>query len=324
MLLTTRGRKQEGLAVMRFGLTTALEHDKPSAALRASYNLADTLSQMDRYDEAVDLVREGLAHARRVGNRYWEWSFLGQVYPLFAVGAWDEALEMIGALPEEQWRQARQAFGAAPSVGVLIHVNRGNLEEAVRIIELFEELATSADLQERAVHTCGKARVLLAEGSPEEALLLGAGGLELRATLGYTQEFLKELHVTTAEAALSLGDTERVDALVGELEALPLGTSSQFLQAQSSRFRAHLAAREGDTTNAERLFKGASGLFRELAFPFYLATTQLEYAEWLEAQGRIAELSPVVAEARQIFGQLGARPLLERSERIAGAAPVPA
>jgi class 3 adenylate cyclase/tetratricopeptide (TPR) repeat protein len=324
MLLTTRGRKQEGLAIMRFGLTTALEHDKPSAALRASYNLADTLSQMDRYDEAVDLVREGLAHARRVGNRYWEWSFLGQVYPLFAVGAWDEALEMIEALPEEQWRQARQAFGAAPSVGVLIHVYRGNLEEAARIVELFEELATSADLQERAVHMCGKARALLAEGRPAEVLRLEADALELRTTLGHTQEFLKELHVTAAEAALSLGDTVRVDALVGELEALPLGTSSQFLQAQSSRFRAHLAAQEADSADAERHFKGASGLFRELAFPFYLATTQLEYAEWLERQGRAGELPPVVAEARDIFERLGATPALERAEAIAGALAVSA
>jgi hypothetical protein len=60
------------------------------------------------------------------------------------------------------------------------------------------------------------------------------------------------------------------------------------------------------------------------ALDVYLATTLLEYAEWLEGQGRTGELSPVVGEARQIFDQLGARPLLERTERIAGAAPVPA
>ncbi len=61
-------------------LTTALEHDKPSAARSSLRTTSPTRwSQMDRYDEAVDLVREGLAHARRVGNRYWEWSFLGQV-----------------------------------------------------------------------------------------------------------------------------------------------------------------------------------------------------------------------------------------------------
>ena len=43
MLLTSHGRKQEGLAAMRFALEVARENDKPSAALRASYNLADTL-----------------------------------------------------------------------------------------------------------------------------------------------------------------------------------------------------------------------------------------------------------------------------------------
>ncbi len=48
------------------------------------------------------------------------------------------------------------------------------------------------------------------------------------------------------------------------------------------RFRGRIAAAtNGD--DAERLFKGATGLFRELALPFYLAATQLEYAEWASA-----------------------------------------
>ena len=60
----------EGLALLRYALEVALEHDKPSAALRAYYNLADSLSQVDRYEEADATVRDGLALARRVGNRY--------------------------------------------------------------------------------------------------------------------------------------------------------------------------------------------------------------------------------------------------------------
>ncbi len=87
MILTARGRRSEGLALMRFGLETALEHDKPSAALRASYNLADTLAQADRYGEAADQVRRRrLTQARRIGNRYWELSFLNQLYPVYACG----------------------------------------------------------------------------------------------------------------------------------------------------------------------------------------------------------------------------------------------
>jgi class 3 adenylate cyclase/tetratricopeptide (TPR) repeat protein len=324
MLLTTHGRRQEGLAVMRFGQQVALEHDKPTAALRATYNLADTLSQVDRYDEAVDLVREGLVHARRVGNRYWEWSFLGQLYPLYAIGAWDEALEMLAALPEAQWRQARQAFGGAPSVGVLIHVHRGDLDEAARIVELFDELATSADIQERAVHTCGKARLLLAEGKPTEALVLAQVGLELRATLGHTQEYLKELHATAAEAALALGDIETLQALVGELEALPLGTSSQFLEAQSARFRAQLASQRDDADTADRLFKGSSGRFREMAIPSWLGVVLLEHAEWLVSQARLTEAEPLLADAEEIFRRLRARPWLERVEQVRRAERVPA
>ena len=47
VILVSHGRREEGLAVLRFALETAREHDKPSAALRASYNLAETLAQAD-------------------------------------------------------------------------------------------------------------------------------------------------------------------------------------------------------------------------------------------------------------------------------------
>ena len=101
---------------MRFGLETALEYDKPSAALRASYNLADTLAQADRYGEAAEQVREGLTQARRIGNRYWELSFLNQLYPAYACGDWGETAEMIEQLPEEQWRDAgRRSVGSRQS-----------------------------------------------------------------------------------------------------------------------------------------------------------------------------------------------------------------
>jgi tetratricopeptide (TPR) repeat protein len=77
VVLFARGRKTEGLALLRKGLEIALEHDKPSAALRAYYNLADLTVQIDRAPESAQLAEDGLALARRLGNRYWEWSFLG-------------------------------------------------------------------------------------------------------------------------------------------------------------------------------------------------------------------------------------------------------
>src|SRR6185436_10525281 len=109
-------------------------------------------AQADRYAEAADMVRDGLAQARRIGNRYWELSFLNQLYPAFASGKWDEAADMIDQLPEDEWREARQALAGIVSIGVLLHVRRGNLAEAARLVAVFEELGSSADVQERALY----------------------------------------------------------------------------------------------------------------------------------------------------------------------------
>ncbi len=326
-ILTASGRHIEGLALMRFGLETALEYDKPSAALRASYNLADALAQADRYGEATQQVREGLTQARRIGNRHWELSFLNQLYPMYAHGEWDETAEMIEQLPEEQWRDARQALGGIAAVGVMLNVHRGQLDEAARIVSLFEELESSADVQERAVYACGKASLRLAENEAGEALRIYNSIRDARQVLGLTQEYIKELEVTAAEAALALGEAEALAELIAALDALPTGRSSHFLRAHSARFRAHLAERAGESETADRLFRGAIGLWREIAAPFHLAVVQLEHAEWLGGQARVDEAEPLLTEAQEIFGRLQAAPWLERSEALGAKgsrAPAPA
>jgi tetratricopeptide (TPR) repeat protein len=140
--------------------------------------------------------------------------------------------------------------------------------------------------------------------------------------MGITQEYSKQSFVTAVEAALALGDLDKAKELLAVVEAIPAGSSPQFLQAQSSRFRARVAARQGDADEAERRFKRAAGLFRELALLFYLGVTQLEHGEWLAQQVRATEAEPLLAESREIFERLGAKPWLERME--AGGAPRPA
>lgn len=78
-----------------------------------------------------------------------------------------------------------------------------------------------------------------------------------------------------------------------------------------------LSARESDSKRIDDLFKGAAGLFRELATPFYLGATELEYGEWLVAQERADEAEPLLAEAREIFERLEAKPWLERVDAVA-------
>jgi tetratricopeptide (TPR) repeat protein len=185
---------------------------------------------------------------------------------------------------------------------------------------LFAELEASADQQEQAQVRFAEAALHLAEGRNAESLLSAEAAFEKRHVLGVGFEAVKESFVVAVEAALALEDLSRADALLTVVEALPAGAATPFLHAQSSRFRARLASRRGDADEAERLFKRATGAFRELGIPFYLAVSLLEQGEWLGSRNRADEAEPPLAEARDVFESLQARPWLER---VAGAARQP-
>jgi tetratricopeptide (TPR) repeat protein len=310
--LFAQGRKIEGLALLRNALDIALEHDKPSAALRAYYNLADCTMQTDRAQESAALGRDGLALARRVGNRYWEWSFLAFAYPFFALGDWDEVVAGELGLPEEDWAQVRIAFATLLTSIVPVRVHRGQLEEARRSTRLFAELEASADVQERAQVHLAEAALLLAEGQYAEALRNAEASLETRHATGIAYEAAKEAFVVAVEAALALDDVSRAEELLAVVDTLPPGQSPQFLEAHSHRFHARLAVRAVDVEEADRFFRRGAGLFRELGYPFYLAVTLLEHGQLLVTLDRPEEAESLLTEAREIFERLEATPWLER------------
>jgi class 3 adenylate cyclase/predicted ATPase len=317
LILATKGRRDEGSVLLRYALEVALEHDKPSAALRAFFNVADVVSTCgDRYEEGVATVRQGLAYARKVGNRWWELAFLGYGYPFYAAGAWDDVLAMRDELPSEDWTRARLAYGAALGCAVPVYVHRGRLDEAEKMVDALSELERSADVQERCQYGCAAAHILLAQGDHARALHHAEAAFEGRDSLGVVADPVKEAFALAVQAALELDRLDKADELLGIVERLPRGFRPLFLDAHVARFRARIAARTGATEDAERLFKGAGGRFHELAIPFHLAVTRLEHAEWLAEQGRADDARPLLAEAREIFERLDARPWLDRLERV--------
>ena len=180
------------------------------------------------------------------------------------------------------------------------------------MVEPVAELERSADIQERCYYGFARAQILLAEGDREEALQVAESVFAERDSMGVALEAVKESFALAVQAAFELDRLDRADELLAIVERLPPGLRPQFLNAQVARFRAQFAARRGEAEEAERLFKGAGGLFQELAVPFHLAATRLEHADWLAAQGRAEEAQPLLAEAREIFERLEAKPWLER------------
>jgi class 3 adenylate cyclase/tetratricopeptide (TPR) repeat protein len=312
ILYSARNRQHEGYALLRYALEVAVEHDLSSSTHRAMYNLSDLAAQADRYQEGRDYVEQGLALNRRVGNRANEWLFLGQTYPHYALGEWDEALAMVDAIPADKAEEHRLAAGGLLLVTPLILIHRGDLDGAESALGRFPSVETSADEQELGTYHAGHAAMHRARGRDAEALASAREALVFIPSTGPAAEQSKEAFVVGVEAAFGLGDLATVEALLGVVEAYPPGDQSQFLQAHAMRFRARLADRIGGGADVSALFKGAAGLFREIEFPFYMAVTMLEHGEWLERAGRSDDAGPLLDEARQVFERLRAKPWLER------------
>jgi class 3 adenylate cyclase/tetratricopeptide (TPR) repeat protein len=323
LVLNSRGRRTESRALLAKALEVALEHDKPSAALRAYYNLADLVSQHGEAREAAELGREGLALARRVGNRYWEFSFLGLAYPTYLLGDWDAVVAREASLPEEDLSQARIALAALMIAIVPVRLHRGQYEEAQRAARHFAELEASADLQEQGQVHLAEATLSLAAGRHADALRSAELVLATRAEMGIGCDAVKESFVVALEAALALDDTARVEELLEVLGSLPPGDSPPFLVAQRARFSARLAARRGDPDEADLQFVRAVQLLRELGYPFPLAVVLLEHAEGLLARGHRQDADPLLAEAEGTFERLGAKPWIERAAQARHPLPSP-
>jgi class 3 adenylate cyclase/tetratricopeptide (TPR) repeat protein len=317
LTLLSRGRPQECVALLEYALKIALENDIPSASLRAYYNLAELSLQYDRFEEAREYVERGLALARRVGSSFWERRLLGQNYPLYALGQWDELLARADQLPLDLLQEERGTYAAFLLVGPLVHLHRGDQGEARRVFDLFSAVGISADVQERAQYAAGRAAILNAEGQHEKSLAAAQEALAAREDLGAGSEPFREGFVAAASSALALGDPEQVGQLIDLIDRIPRGKVPQYLHAHAARLRAHLGARDGNAETAEAGFKRASGTFRELGVPLWTGVTLLEYGEWLVSQVREVEAMALISEAREIFERLGARPWLERAEMVA-------
>jgi class 3 adenylate cyclase/tetratricopeptide (TPR) repeat protein len=312
LLYISRNRLEEARILLEGALDRAVENDLHAAALRANNNLGVVFESSDRYDESVALTERGLELARRAGNRVWEEAFIGgAISGLVLLGRWDEAVAAAAQLEPDRPDTALLLTHLAT-----VYCARGETGTARQLLAN-PLLRDSEDLQAISALALAEATVLRTEGKPREALSRAEVALAPRAELGITFLSVKLALVEALEAAFSLADTDRVQELVDDIEALRPGERPPLLEAHSLRFRSKLSAEEGG-------FKAATALFRELSLTFWLAVTLLEHGELLAEHDRAAAAEPLLEEAREIFERLEATPWLERVDRVATPAQVPA
>jgi class 3 adenylate cyclase/tetratricopeptide (TPR) repeat protein len=319
VILANRGRDTEARALTRLALDVALEHDLPTAAVRGYNNVADLDARADRYESAAAIFRDGLMLARRVGNRQAEWQFLGQIYPLYALGRWDEATAFAAEIPESGVAVTRFPFMCVIGPSAMIHLHRGELEALSHLVETFAPVGNSDDLTERAAFDWARAALLSARGAHREALDVARQSWQLRDVIGVSSEQMKEAFVQAVEAALAVPDIDAAEQLVSMVESMRPGAYPQSMRAQSLRCRARLASLAGDSERADQLFRQSTSLLRELAMPFAMAVALLEHSQLLLVSADGAdEAAPLLEEARDVFERLGAVPWLDRLSETVG------
>ena len=299
----SRGHNEEAGALLRRALEIALDHDLAEDAGTCYFLLSDGCFRRDEYADALGYLDESLAFARKRGDRPSEWSVLAErTYPLAMLGRWDEAVAASEEFTPEQVESGGLMLSVLQSA-VEIHIQRGELNDARRVLSMFSRLEESTDVQDRSCYLGSRAALLRAEGRFHDAVADGEAAIETRHTLSISAQAVKQGIVEAVEAAFSLDELGKVEELLQLVEAVPPGTRTPYLDAQARRFRARLGSDPaGYAAAAER--------FRELSLPFGLAVTLLEH-------GELTGDASLLAEAREIFERLGARPWVERLEAVA-------
>jgi predicted ATPase len=318
MLAMQHRHGEEAMALYAHALKLGLDNDLPTATIRAHFNFADLLCHRDRYVEALEHYRSALALSRKIGDRSYERSTIAELaFNLARVGSWDEAAEFAASIEEEEVRSAPGDLLSLLAFAE-IYIDRGQTAEVEDLLSWTAQLAGADDWQARSSYLASRASLRRAQDRNAEALADADEAINIAAELGGAgHQNVKSGFRVACESAFALNDLTKVEELLAFVDRLGPGERPPYLRAQTMRFRARLAAIKGDAAAVEPAFLEAEEIFSKLGMPFWLAVARLEHAEWLVADGSPAESSSMLAEAKQVFERVGARPWLDRVGRSA-------
>ncbi len=309
------GRAEEARLLL-LGAQEIAERDGMANSLYSSVSNLSNLGMMWDVPEAAEQSRAALALNRRRGNRYTESLASGNLLSvLILLGRLSEADELLAELLGDSEDRPGLLYLRYRQLGMA--VVRGQASAARRYTDQYARLKPSGDTEIDALHQSAQVIAALAEDDAEEALAIGRSALPgVIDTLTAASEPVRDMWPAMLQAALQLASVQDAQALVDLLSAQPPGHIPPFLEAQLARGRALTHALAGEQETVEADLTSAIQRFDSLGYRYWEAYTRTDLAEWLIGQRRASEADPLLEEAARTLRPLGARPALERIERL--------
>ena len=303
--------EREGLEEMRRALQVALEQGEGRIAAVQYNNLAILLWQYEGPQGALAACREGVDFCERRGITEWALDIAG-MSPSFLgeLGHTEQALAEAQPIAERLQAAGDTFFIEPRSLQLRLLAQRGAHEQAPAADELLARARESGEPQDRAMAFAATARLLLAQGRPEQAhaLLVELEQVPQIRDDPYYASLLPEL----VRTALALEQPQLTARLVDGVEPrTPLATHAL------SACRAQLAEAAGDHGEAATLHAEAAERWRAFGNVSERAYALLGQGRCLAALGRRGAEAPL-REAHELFASIGYEPALAETKALLG------
>ena len=334
---------QEGVALLRRAIQTAIDNDDPDSLATAYSNLADMLSVAGCTEDALATAHESLERTPRADARSRNWMTLTLSEMAFEAGEWDTARACLSASPRRwegtlfMFRQLREAelalgVGDEETAQACLDSVADQIEVASepQWIGLYGALAAELAVRRRDLDGARAAvqfaldRLELCTDDVMRIARVSALGLQVEADRAQRARDLREPADRRGALARAKIHADRLTAAAQE--------GGPVERARLAQGRAELARARGRV--AVREWAAAVAAWEEIRRPYPTAVARWRQAEALAAEGNRAAAAEAARAALEQARKLGSRwlaaeivALAERARLeldVAGAAPAEA
>jgi DNA-binding CsgD family transcriptional regulator len=283
---------------------------------RVGAQLGQWLKYVDDFTGSRLRLEAALSQAVEEGD---EGSMPNQLMHLAQLECWNGNWPLAARYAEESFElaeQGGQSFGGPPAMRALIDVHLGETERAhATVAERLEVVEGEAI----AVPLLSYLRVLgfleLSLGDMAAAAQHLSRTVDLAESFGIHEPGVFRVHADLIEALIGIGDLDRAEGVLGELEARAKASRVPWSLATGARCRGLLLSARGELATAELALEDALVEHERLPMPFELGRTLLALGLLQRRRNERRRSHESLEQARAIFANLGAPLWVARTER---------